>query len=725
MPDDPSNGIIRFGSFEVSPRGGELRRNGSKIKLQEQPFQVLTLLLAKPGEVVTREELRDKLWPANTFVDFDHGLNAAVKRLRDALGDSAENPRFIETLARRGYRFIAPVVNEGAGTSAAATSPADPTVTCPFIRRHWTRVGAALSVLAIATSAGWVAARRFNPRVHMVEQRLTANPPSDPVLSATVSPDTRYLAYADSAGLFVRITQTGETHRVVLHEGFKVRPTSWFPDSSHMLVTLVQDPGAKWEGEKASLWNASVFGGAPRKLMDSAGHGVVSSDGAQIIFLRMVSMFPQIWWMRADGQEARKLLSEPQHSYHSLAWAPSGRRFAFLDQIFHPMYGGGTASLRIYDLGSGKTSDVLSSPRIGPGLAWTPDDRLIYSQRELPPNQADSNLWAQKIDPATDKPMGESVRLTNGPDAKTDMSISGDGKRLTFLRRSSDADIFVGELSAADDRFIAIERLHLEEHRQLPLAWTPDNKSVMFISDRDGPFHLFKQSTDQVTPDLVLGGDSSISVVRPNPDYSAILVVVLPKKQDGAEPSRIEEIPFSGGNPRFILADRDIHNFQCARAPSSVCVYSRDAVGRMQFYSFDLATGKKTPLPKLSGAEWQNWTLSPDGTMLALANWRHEEHDPTIELLRLQGGPARVLTVHNAFRISSIDFAADGRGIWTVVQEASGARALLNVELSGRVKPVFQENQNVLGWAIPSPDGHRLAFWEASGSANAWLLQGF
>src|ERR1700741_1075152 len=98
--------VLRFGIFEVDVRAGELRKDGVKLKLQEQPFQVLCMLVEHSGEVVTREELRNRLWPADTFVDFDHGLNAAVKRLRDALGDSAENPRFVETVARRGYRFI-------------------------------------------------------------------------------------------------------------------------------------------------------------------------------------------------------------------------------------------------------------------------------------------------------------------------------------------------------------------------------------------------------------------------------------------------------------------------------------------------------------------------------------------------------------------------------------------------------------------------------------------
>src|SRR5215475_11259154 len=102
---------MRFGAFEVDRRSGEVYKHGIRLKLQDQPFQILALLLERSGEVVTREELRQKLWPADTFVDFDTGLNSAIKKLRDVLGDSAEEPRYIQTLPRRGYRFIAHVEN--------------------------------------------------------------------------------------------------------------------------------------------------------------------------------------------------------------------------------------------------------------------------------------------------------------------------------------------------------------------------------------------------------------------------------------------------------------------------------------------------------------------------------------------------------------------------------------------------------------------------------------
>src|SRR6266478_7353929 len=115
-------GAICFGVFEIDLRAGELRKQGVKIKLQEQPFQVLQILLEHPGEIVTREDLCQRIWPSDTFVDFDGGVNNAIKRLREALGDRAETPRFIETLPRRGYRFIG-TVNGSAQAVPANGSP--------------------------------------------------------------------------------------------------------------------------------------------------------------------------------------------------------------------------------------------------------------------------------------------------------------------------------------------------------------------------------------------------------------------------------------------------------------------------------------------------------------------------------------------------------------------------------------------------------------------------
>src|SRR5207247_11063348 len=142
--------IVRFRTFEVDVRAGELRKQGVRIKLQEQPFHVLAVLLQRPGEVVTREELRSENWSADTFVDFDNSLNTAINKLREALGDSADNPRFIETLPRRGYRFIAPVAGVD-GTTSGTTMSAR--AVAPTSGRK-IAVAAAIAVLAAGTAGG-------------------------------------------------------------------------------------------------------------------------------------------------------------------------------------------------------------------------------------------------------------------------------------------------------------------------------------------------------------------------------------------------------------------------------------------------------------------------------------------------------------------------------------------------------------------------------------------
>ena len=177
--------ILRFGTFEVDMRSGELRKQGVRIKLQEQPFHVLTVLLMRPGEVVTREELRNQNWPADTFVDFDNSLNTAINKLREALGDSADNPRFVETLPRRGYRFIAPVTGRD-GTPSGTGVGVSP-VTAPRSRKIV--VAAAIAVLATAIAGGlfWRArhARRLTEKDTIVLGDF-ANSTGDAVFDGTL-----------------------------------------------------------------------------------------------------------------------------------------------------------------------------------------------------------------------------------------------------------------------------------------------------------------------------------------------------------------------------------------------------------------------------------------------------------------------------------------------------------------------------------------------------------
>jgi DNA-binding winged helix-turn-helix (wHTH) protein len=205
--------VVRFGVFEVDLQEAELRKSGIRLKLQEQPFQILTMLLERPGQTVTREELQRRLWPADTFVDFDHSLNSSIKKLREALGDNSENPRFIETLHRRGYRFIAPV--DGARASAAGQTelPSEPAQPVPAARADWKQAArwwkwtavVVLAVLAVLLGL-WLRSPLPPPRV-IASQELT----NDGLLKESLVTDGSRIYFLENSNTAARIAQVSVT----------------------------------------------------------------------------------------------------------------------------------------------------------------------------------------------------------------------------------------------------------------------------------------------------------------------------------------------------------------------------------------------------------------------------------------------------------------------------------------------------------------------------------
>jgi len=212
---DVNRPVIRFGVFEADPTAGELRKAGRRVSLQEQPFRLLMLLLEHPAEIIPRDELRRKLW-GETYVDFEEGLNTAIRKLRDALGDSASNPRFIETLPRRGYRFIAP-------TELAREVPTNPkTIPRPPSRSFWWR--------ALAGSAAVLIAAFVLFRIRFLEPPVwNASPPtqltrdSGLTTDPAISRDGKLLAYASDRGgagnldIWVQHLSGGDARRLSDH----------------------------------------------------------------------------------------------------------------------------------------------------------------------------------------------------------------------------------------------------------------------------------------------------------------------------------------------------------------------------------------------------------------------------------------------------------------------------------------------------------------------------
>ena len=238
--------------------------------------------------------MQQRLWPADTFVDFDVGLNTAIRKLRQALGDDADRPRFIETSAKRGYKFLAPVsITRSLALLSENVTPSEPLNSRVSVQPEraggahpsadWKGVVAcyllvAFAVLALTTGVLWRV--RWSVKHPVVEKRITANPAEAPIVTAIISPDGKYVAYVDPTGVYLRQIDGGEIRPLPQPKDFKAFPNSWFPDSTHLLVTSFNGK------EKPSLWKVSILGGTPQMLAFDAGEGVVSPDGSQIAFFR-------------------------------------------------------------------------------------------------------------------------------------------------------------------------------------------------------------------------------------------------------------------------------------------------------------------------------------------------------------------------------------------------------------------------------------------------------
>ncbi|HXT27097.1 MAG TPA: winged helix-turn-helix domain-containing protein [Candidatus Eisenbacteria bacterium] len=730
VPNGNLTEVVTFGVYEVDPRAGELRRNGIKVKIQEQPYQVLSLLLERPGEVITREELKRRLWPADTFVDFDHSLNAAIKRLRDVLRDSADNPRFVETLARRGYRFLAPVT----GSLPSGVSPALPVPHMAPRSRNRARWIAAIVVLAgacisVGFHIGNRAARAEVPR----EVRLTANSPDVPVYRAAISPDARLLAYTDPRGLFLREIAREDSHQLWLPPGLKPSVVSWFPDGSHLLVGGIQ------ADETPSIWNVSILGGPSHKISDETDSGTVSPDGTRIAALRGNGKLnsSELWLMNADGSQPRKLLDIAGYS-NSLTWSPSGTRLAYMKASYWPGYKE-EVQIETIDLATGKTNTAFSDDRIGGGLVWSRDGRLFFGRVDQDSN-IKSDIWSLRVDERTGEARGNIGRLTSGPDWKPRPEVSADGKQMVFLRNNIAPTVYLAQVDPKTKSLDQLERLTLDESVSRPYEWTPDGTALLYISNRDGEFHIFRQRLGAASPELLVDGHDNPNIMRLNPDGTRILYMSEASRagRTGASPVehtagfdsekvRVMSAPVSGGVGKFVLEADGMNNFQCARAPSTFCLFSRFTKDALAFVQFDSATGEMKDLFQTNDSGWQsyNWTLSPDGKLLALCKDARVSLDAEVRLIPTDGGAERKIHLNEWIGISAIDWAADGKSFWASATLRGETHALVNIDMHGDIKPVLQDGKPYVGWGIQSRDGKHLAIWQATGGSNVWMLEGF
>ena len=433
----PPRRIVSFGVYRCDLRAGELYKSGLKVRLANQPFRLLTILLERPGEVVAREELREQLWSAETFVDFDDGLNTAINKLRAALDDQADNPRFIETIPRRGYRFIGSVEPQNGNASTAGATqeqalPPDALVRFPAYEggergpvsgwfRRWQVGVPAGAAIAAAAFALWWYTPLPPPQVIRTDQ-ITSSARIDTIAKPVSDGQRIYYLQRDGDhwNLMQASLRGGDGLRLEA-PGKNAMVLDVSPDASEILIASFE----KRDGEK-QLWMMPAQGGVARRLGNAnASFAVISPDGKSIAYARDTAL----WMMDADGANAHKL-ADLLGPASWLAWSPQGDRLRFtLNALLSD------AESSLWEISS--KGDNLH--RLLPGWnrpsseccgSWTPDGRYFIFTSTL---DRQVNLWVLRERGSfwRRSPRGP-FQLTFGPNTPLAGTPSPDGKRIFY-----------------------------------------------------------------------------------------------------------------------------------------------------------------------------------------------------------------------------------------------------------------------------------------------------
>ncbi|MGA2848784.1 MAG: hypothetical protein ABSE46_07305 [Terracidiphilus sp.] len=279
--------------------------------------------------------------------------------------------------------------------------------------------------------------------------------------------------------------------------------------------------------------------------------------------------------------------------------------------------------------------------------------------------------------------------------------------------------MFITEPDPANHRWTAPRRLTLDTNESLATAWTADSKAVLFVSDRNGTWKLFKQNIDQSTAEVLVEG-RSMRFPRLSADGSQVLYLVESKPGDHSLPASLMSKPLAGGPPRLVLRDNGITNYQCARAPSQLCIFSKVAGSDHILASFDPQMGPGREITRISNGGF-HWSLSPDGSRLALVLDPHR-----IRFLSLDTGAAYDVSL-NDWPASNIDWSSDGANLFIRSTTPAGAPVVLSFDGAGKAKVVIEgRRDSSFTFFIQSPDGrHGILEIPTPGDNNAWMVENF
>jgi Tol biopolymer transport system component len=595
------------------------------------------------------------------------------------------------------------------------------------LKLRWLLLVACLILTAVI--GVWIRHRLLydSPTHRVTEQRVTSNSPDAPVAFAVVSPDGKYLAYSDPTGLYLRVIASGETRHWDVPKDFIASPTGWFPDGTHLLV-------ARFDGPTPSLWKLSLLGAAPRKLIDDAGPASVSPDGTRIAF---VTSRPnpgnQLWVMGADGSNPRKIAEAsppeaPTHSGSSIvspAWSPNSRRIACIEH--HWVH----ALAPLTDLSSVWTRDadgrdlqlILKDTVLGSALSWAPDGRILFaSHANTAGERDDEEIHSIRVDERTGKATGQPKLVTTGVGSIGGITVTSDGKRLVLWRRNTQEQAFISEFDDSTLKWKTPRRLTLDANGNMATDWLSDSRTVLFVSNRNGTWTLFKQAIDETTADVLVGGHG-IYLPRLSADGSQVLYLSQTDPADPSVPISLMRLPVTGGPPQLVLRDIGLGNYQCARLPSTLCIATKFEKDEVIFFAFDPGRGIGRELLKIRGLV-HDWSLSPDGRTLA-----DLPHGHSIRFFSVENGVARedkTVTL-NEWPIENGDWNADGSGLLIPSITPTGMPVILEVNRAGKASVVLEGAANTpFEFMIQAPDGHHGILGAiVPGDNNAWMIDNF
>lgn len=471
-------------------------------------------------------------------------------------------------------------------------------------------------------------------------------------------------------------------------------------------------------GETTGIWAISILGAPPRKLREDAGRAAVSPDGNHVAFIAAKSE-SEVWVMGANGEQPRRLLQGASGDrFLQLQWSPDGQRIAYMKS--HTDGDKPTISIETVPLAGGLSAKLLSDSGLR-SFCWTADGRLVYSLQEPPPNDKDTNLWELRVE-GSGEPQGRPARITSWAGLSLlDLSATADGKRLVFVNSGLQTDIYVGELEARG-RLETPRRLTLAERNDVPAAWMPDGQTLLFHSDRNGNWDVFKQRLHErnAVDFIVATGDQSEPGLSPDGAW----VLYWQHLQSASGPMHLERVPVSGGAPEAVLEASQPAEFRCASARRRCLLSELDKQNReLVFTAFDPVRGRMSEMLRLAADPGSSpaWDLSPDGNSIAVVDLDEREHQ--VRLIELETGSGRMITAGKAMRLSGVNWSGDGDALFLTGSSVRGT-ALLKVPLNGNVTVLWTATAT-LARPLASPNGKYLAFTTASHNSNAWMIENF